>query len=331
MSTRLCHVFRVLLTLGVVPISISALHAQPAVPTAEAGATVKAPPLPVIKSPVALFRELLAMSPDDRDRELANRPPEIRKRILAKVQEYAAMKADDRDLRLRLTEQRWYLLSLVNLPPAQRADILANVPEAERPSLTDRLLQWDQLPADEQKEILQYEKSTEHFVDQNLAGHVSVSNLLATPPPPLPPGALKNLDNFLQLPPEQRQQMYASFQRFFELTDAEKQQTVGLLPDTQRQQMTTVLHSFDTLPKAARDERLKAFAKFSNMSVEERQEFMKNAERWRELSPAEREAWRSLINRLPPSPPLPPGMVFPPMPPRSALQASQDIATNATP
>ncbi len=271
------------------------------------------------------------MSPDERDRELAKRPPEIRKRILAKVQEYAAMKADDRDLRLRLTEQRWYLLSLVNLPRAQRGEILANVPEAERPSLADRLQQWDQLPADEQKEILKYEKSMEQFVDQSLNAHFAVSNLLATPPPPLPPGALKNLDNFLQLPPEQRQQMYASFQRFFELTEAEKKQTVGLLPDNQREQMTTILHSFDNLPKAARDERLQAFAKFSNLNAEARQEFLKNAERWRELSPAEREAWRSLINRLPPSPPLPPGMVFPPMPPRSALQASEGIATNATP
>src|ERR1700722_4130702 len=40
------------------------------------------------RSPVDFFRQLLAMSPDERDNFLTNHPPEIRKRILAKVAEY---------------------------------------------------------------------------------------------------------------------------------------------------------------------------------------------------------------------------------------------------
>jgi hypothetical protein len=327
MASRFRHLFFAIM-LSLAAGFVSPLHAQPPAPP---GAAARIPPMPAVKSPVDLFRELLAMTPDERDRELAKRPPEIRKRILAKVQEYAAMQPDERDLRLRMTELRWYLLTLMNLPAGARENTLALVPETERQSIADRLEKWDQLPVDEQKEILKYEKSMEQFVDQSLKRPAVVSNLLNTALPPMPPGALRNLDNFLQLPPEQRQQMYASFQRFFELTDAEKQQTVGLLPDTQREQMAKLLRSLNDLPKEERNERLRAFAKFSNLTAGERADFMKNAERWRQLSPAEREAWRSLVHRLPPTPPLPPGMVFPPMPPRTALQASLPMVTNASP
>ena len=53
------------------------------------------------------------MTPDERENFLTNRPPEIRKRILAKVGEYEALDPDERELRLRATELRWYLMPLL--------------------------------------------------------------------------------------------------------------------------------------------------------------------------------------------------------------------------
>ena len=49
------------------------------------------PLLPRLQSPVDTFRELLAMSPIERRRSLTNRPPEVQKRILAKLREYEVL------------------------------------------------------------------------------------------------------------------------------------------------------------------------------------------------------------------------------------------------
>ena len=53
--------------------------------------------IPKLKSPVAVFRELLAMSPAERRQALTNLPPEVQKRILAKLLEYESLKSDERE------------------------------------------------------------------------------------------------------------------------------------------------------------------------------------------------------------------------------------------
>ncbi|MDB6021614.1 MAG: hypothetical protein JWQ04_1471 [Pedosphaera sp.] len=304
-----------------------ALHAQPVITaTTHALATTAPPPLPQLKSPVEQFRELLELSPAARENQLTNRPLELRKRILAKVQEYEAMKPDERELRLRNTQLRWYLLSFMETPPTERATQLAMVPEADRPFVQDHLAQWDRLPAAEQKEVLKYEKLMENIA-------ASPNKVLPLTPVSNGQDSLKNLDSFLKLPPEKREQMYASFQNFFELTDAEKQKTIGVLPPNERRQMTMALRNFALLPKPQREKCLRSFAKFSDMGESERQEFLKNVERWREMSPAERQAWRQLVNSVPPVPPLPTGVAFPPpLPPRLPLTVSlpPPIPTNSS-
>jgi hypothetical protein len=91
------------------------------------------PPLPHLKSPVDLFRELLAMTPAGRENYLTNRPPGIRARILAKVREYEALDPNERELRLRATELRWYLLPLLHESPTNRAAQLAAIPDELQP------------------------------------------------------------------------------------------------------------------------------------------------------------------------------------------------------
>src|SRR5215469_2499108 len=66
------------------------------------------PPLPSAPSPVDYFRKLLAMSPQQLQAVLAHKPPQLQERILAKVKEYSALDPDERELRLRATELRWY-------------------------------------------------------------------------------------------------------------------------------------------------------------------------------------------------------------------------------
>jgi hypothetical protein len=50
------------------------------------------------------------------------------------------------------------------------------------------------------------------------------------------------------------------------------------------------------------------------MSAQEKQDFLKNAQRWSQMLPKERQAWRDLVRQVPEWPPLPPGLM-PPLPP----------------
>ncbi|MCX6895643.1 MAG: hypothetical protein NTZ16_09140, partial [Verrucomicrobia bacterium] len=85
------------------------------------------PPMPGAQSPVDIFRKLLAQSPAEQKQFLADRSPETQRRILAKLREYESLKPDQRELRLRATELRWYLLPLLNAPATNRAMQLAAV------------------------------------------------------------------------------------------------------------------------------------------------------------------------------------------------------------
>src|SRR5258707_342967 len=107
-------------------LAASSLVAQPAPRPADSAQRHQAtsllapPPLPAAKPPVDLFRDLLAMSPAQRLQFLSNRPPETQKRILAKVHEYELLKPEERLLKLKLTELRWYLVPLLNTPLTNR-------------------------------------------------------------------------------------------------------------------------------------------------------------------------------------------------------------------
>ena len=70
--------------------------------------------------------------------------------------------------------------------------------------------------------------------------------------------------------------------------------------------MEKTLQTFDNLPAAQRAECIRAFTKFASMSAVGKQEFLKNAERWSQMSPGERQTWRDLVANVPQWPPLPP-------------------------
>ncbi len=252
------------------------------------------PPSPQALSPVAFFRNLLAMSPKERSELLTNRAPEIRARIFVKIHEYEALDPDERELRLRATELRWYLMPLLQVKPANRADQLAQVPEDLRDLVKSRLTQWDILPPPLKEEFLKNDQALHYFVRIEPPGY-SVTD---------------------GLPDSQGQKVSQQFSKFFELTAAEKQETLSTLSAAERTQMAKTLRAFDQLPSEQRMQCVHNYAKFAGLSAAERSEFLKNAERWSQMSPTERQAWRDLVAHVPQWPPLPP-TIFPPMPPTS--------------
>lgn len=250
------------------------------------------------------------MSPADREKVLANKPAEIRERILAKVREYAALDPRVCQLRLQATELRWYLMPVLRAEPKDRNARLADVPERIRGLVKARLMRWEILPPNLQQEFLDNQPIISYFSEVDITNGVNV-----------PGAAPSNAEQarWNALPERRRQAMIAQFNDFFELSPSEKQEALGELTDPERTQMERTLQKFDQLPPSQRIECIRAFGKFAKMSAGERAEFLKNAQRWEEMTPAERKAWCDLVAHVPEWPPLPQSAIMPPMPPMPSL------------
>jgi hypothetical protein len=80
-----------------------------------------------------------------------------------------------------------------------------------------------------------------------------------------------------------------------------------------------VLEPLEKMSRAQQERYLAAFRQFANMSTEERQQVMQNAERWQRMPETERQAMRDLVQQVSDTPPYPIGFVpprrSPPAPP----------------
>jgi hypothetical protein len=272
------------------------LHVRPAAPVP---AVLMPPP-----SPIDYFRHLLALSPQQREAFLAKKTPDVRMKILAKVNEYAALDPNDRELRLRATELRWYLVPLMHAAPADYDAQLARVPDNIRAVVKARLMQWEILPPSLQKEFLENEHILGYFsgVDSTngATGATAVSDA--------------EQSRWDALPESQRNVLIGQFNQFFALPPPEKQKAIGGLSNIQRTQMEKIIKTLNGLTPLQQSQCLSAYAKFASMTPLQRAEFMKDAQRWSQMSPAERKAWGDLAQHVPQWPPAPPTTIMPPMP-----------------
>ncbi len=267
-------------------------------------------PVPqLLKSPVERFRQLLAMTPAERELSLSNYPASVKARILEKVQEYELLPPDYRELRLQVTELRWYLLPLMKASPTNRATQLKKIPGPFQKLVADRLQEWDIMPPSLKDEVLEYETTMHYFVGRGcvVQPQMTVENLSEKERSELE----HKLAQWQELPWDQRRQMYGSFQHFFDLSDEEKQKTLEVLSEPERQKTEEILGPIEQWPKSSQGKYIAAFREFASMSPEARQQFMKGAERWQKMSPEERQAWRDLVHQLSEMPPLPPGFPVP--------------------
>lgn len=294
---------------------------------------VGAPQLPPLKSPVDTFRELLNLSPAERMKALADRSEVARGRLLEKLREYQGLSADERELRLRATELRWWLLPLMRQPATSRPAGLNLVPAHLRQLVEVRLQLWGIVPPDIQKELLDNEDVAQMFLQFQGRTPAQREVMLKN----LPPGRRKlleaGLEKWTALSTDERRLTCERFDRYFELSERERARVLSTLSDTERQQMEQTLRSFEQLPREKRIVCVRSFEKFASMDIAERQQFLKNAERWEKMSPAERQAWRNLVSRVPEFPPLPPGAgdtapSAPPQLPPSFPNTRQPSVTN---
>jgi len=279
------------------------------------------------RSPVAVFRELLAMTRAQQKAAIANRPPEIQARILQKVDEYLLMPDQLRELRLRETELRWYLRPLMDVPRTNRAPLLARIPEPQRQQVESRLQMWDLLPPTLQAQFENDDTIAGYFAQVSSATPAEREAILKTIPPERRKELQQGLDRWQAMSEDQREKAAAGFNQFFTLTADEKEKALDALSDDERQQMEQTLAAYGKLTPTQRAQCIRSFEKFATMSIAERQQFLKNAARWEEMTPQERQKWRELVTVAPIMPPM-----LPPRPPGpqslSPVGSARAVATN---
>jgi len=285
--------------------------------------------LVAVKPPIEFFRELLAMNRDARKRLLASRPAESQKLITAKLAEYEALSPDQRELRLRVTELRYYLLPLMSSPATDRSASLARIPAEVRVLVEERLARWDELPPAERKELLENQAALQHLAEFPQAPALQ-SQVLTNMPAQIREKLLENLRQWEQLPDQQRQVIARRFESYFGLTPVEKAKTLRTLAESERLQIQKTLQTFDRLDPIRRAQCVRALDKLAEMNASERQQFLKSAAQWQRLSPAERASWRNLVYSLSHQPPLPPGLRFPGPPPPPIPRAPRTAPLMAT-
>lgn len=290
------------LTLMVLASRAETLPGFPARPSATA-TNIIPPPLPDTPSPVAFFRQLLVMTARERNQALTNRTPAARERIMVKIREYLALDPNERELRLQATELRWYLTPLLRLPATEREPALSRVPEELRGLVQSRLMHWDILPPSLKQNLLANEKTLQYFAQVQTNNPVALT--------------------------AEQQRLSEQFNRFFELTSKEKQQTLGKLSEPERAAMDKTLKTFEKLPPQQRMLCIRNYAKFAGMNPAERTEFLKNAEQWSKMTPAERQSWRNLVAQVPQMPPVPPPVIPANLIPPSVIKTPRpSVATN---
>jgi len=325
--------------IGTLALSSGTLLAQaPPVATNSTGRasaieTPAPPPVPLVRSPVALFRQLLAMNPAEKKSFLSNYSSETQKRILEKLREYEALTPEQGELRLRVTELWYYLPPLMLAPSGERASRLAAIPEELRGLLEIRLQRWDELPPDKQKELLDNQTALHYLFQFTNSTPIQQSQILTSMSPAQRVALAEGINKWQALSEDQRQNLTRRFEEFFGLTSREQDKTLRVLSEPERRQIETTLVVYRRMSGLQRRQCMSSFEKFANLTPTERQEFIQDAARWKAMMPSERQAWRKLVYNLSRQPPLPPGLRPPPLPPpprpRSPASGSRaSVVTN---
>jgi Protein of unknown function (DUF3106) len=274
------------------------------------------PPMP--RSPIEDFRRWLEMSPADREKELSAYSEAKREVLQRKLQAYEQMPAAERDYRLRALELRWYLQPLLNTEPAERGNYLNIVPQRLHAAVTNRLSRWDALDAAARQEMFADESRrqlvTGYFTQPRRAPFPPV------PPAPVPPGLDRHFKRWENNSPTR---LAFHLSNFFEMGKEDQLKALNYFSETERGEIQKTLDAFARLSPADRQKCVQSFQRFATMSREERSIFLRNAARWQQLTPEERDTWRDLVTKLPPMPPEP--VLTPPLP-RANTAGNDELA-----
>jgi len=261
-----------------------------------------------LQPPTQIFRELLAMSPADREHALAGKLPAYREYLRGKLAEFELLTPEEREVRLRALQLRWHLVVLIRTPVDGRAARLQGLRSEDRALVEERIAAWDKLSAEAQRELMENQYTVDYLLqfDSGIGRRETILGGIA---PEQRVRIEADLVRFGELPQEKRDRIYRNFQQFFELNDGERGRILAALPSPARVEMQKTITALNALPDDQRQRCLEALQRFTLMSTSEREQFLVNAERWQKMSQEQRQSWRQLVHQWPLEPPLPPGFI----------------------
>ncbi len=268
------------------------------------------------KNPMDDFRRLLALSPEERVKDLADKPEHFRDMLLGKLKEYDALPEEQRELRLRSTELRFDMMYLLRASPERRTEKLAAMPEDRRKLLEERLKQWDSLSPELQQEVQEHQSTIQYVIRVDAAPASAKEDVFKDVPPEFRDKVKQRVAELHALPKEKMVAMVDTFHKLFELSDKEQQGILEKLTNDERVKLERKIAEFEKLPPEERKRCMDSARRFNNLSPEDQARFLTTAQRWEKMSEDERNAWRNLVKQMPP---LPPGLTpQPPLPPGAA-------------
>ena len=233
------------------------------------------PPLPTPPSPIVSFRELLNMTPPARAAELEKKSPKNRAIIEDRLKEFEALPKDQREVRLKLMELRWQLMSLIRQSPTNRASAIKLIPEQDRLLVNERLRYWDQLEPEVQTAVLENEMMLSYIISGQAANTTELTNRIETLPPNLRSNLLATMERWRQMTPQEQQTIYQNFRSVFDLDERQRQKVISQnsldrSSATEQEKIALLLKSFENLPPDQRERWMNSLQKFTSMSMEER-------------------------------------------------------------
>lgn len=300
------------------------------------------PELPaVLPTPASLrvdsFRMLLAMTPVQREAEYARRKstPQDRQVLEGKILEFEKLTPEQREARLLALQRQLDFRLLIRLPASNRTEITSQLSEADRTWQTERLAQWDKVPADLQSMILTNLKVLSYLFPESTTTPSPSALSLPLLPQAQRDAMEKAVAAWNQLPEDKRRAISNHFCAYFTLDDRKRSDVLQPLSPNERRLMEQSLEKFNQLSRGEQARSMAGFQKFASLSPQERQEFLRSAEQWQKMSQQDRQLWRQLVNQRLLMPPSPPGMLspappeippMPPSPPSSAPRRSLPLA-----
>ena len=284
------------------------------------------PPIPPTKSPVAFFRELLAMNARrakaGADESFAGKPeadPGQSARILGD---------ESRPARGAPASHGTALVSAAadDGPGDQSRRATGFDSPAEPQLVEDRLREWDKLPPDVQKELLGNEATLRYFAEIEGRTDEQRRKILESMSPARRQSCRKGIEQWRRDVRRPAPEDDEPLQPVLRADHRRKRRRRSRRsPGRSGGRSRRRCRPLASLPPDQRAQCIRSFEKFASLSLEERQQFLKNAERWKLMTPSERQAWRDLVAKLPP--PLPPD--FPPLPPSPrSPRPTPAVATN---
>jgi len=170
-----------------------------------------------------------------------------------------------------------------------------------------RLEKWDIMPPPMREEVIENERVIGYFTQLGTMTTAQRKALLEAMPAEQRIKLEADIARWRTMPETLRSRSFAQFNQLFSLTGEEREKALSYLSDDEREAMRTTLETFEGLTSEQRKICIQSFEKFGNMSLAERQEFLKKAGAWQRMTAAEREQWREVVRVVPELPPLPPG------------------------